>query len=49
MLIEQQAKDSTGWEKTVSQMQKWGVPVEGAERDTLMAYLLSHFGPKIRR
>ena len=45
MLIAQQHKDSTGWEKTVSLMQKWGAPVQAAERDTLMTYLLGSFGP----
>ena len=45
MLITQQHKDSTGWEKTVSLMQKWGAPVEGAARDSLMTYLRGHFFP----
>jgi cytochrome c5 len=48
MLITQQAKDSTGWEKTIGLMEKWGSPVQGAEHDTLRTYLLAHFGPKVR-
>ena len=48
MLIMQQAKDSTGWEKTIGLMEKWGSPVQGAEHDTLRTYLLGHFGPKPR-
>jgi cytochrome c5 len=48
MLITQQAKDSTGWEKTLATMEKWGSPVQGAEHDTLRTYLLAHFGPKPR-
>lgn len=48
MLITQQAKDSTGWEKTIGLMEKWGSPVQGAEHDTLRTYLLEHFGPKVR-
>lgn len=44
MLVTQQGKDSTGWEKTLSLMEKWGAPVRGAEHDTLRSYLLVHFG-----
>ena len=44
MLITQQAKDSTGWEKTLTQMEKWGVTVTPEERDTLRAYLMRSFG-----
>src|SRR6267378_1856673 len=46
MLVVQQAKDSTGWEKTLATMEKWGAPVAGADHDSLRAYLLAHFGPK---
>jgi cytochrome c5 len=47
MLVTQQAKDSTGWEKTLTQMAAWGAPpVLPAERDTLREYLLKHFGPR---
>jgi len=46
MLITQQAKDSTGWEKTISQMEKWGVQLTAAEHDTLRWYLVGNFGPR---
>lgn len=44
-LVTQQAKDSTGWEKTLGQMEKWGVRLTPAEHDTLRGYLLARFGP----
>ena len=44
MLITQQHKDSTGWEKTVRQMEQWGAGAAPAERDTLLAYLRRNFG-----
>ena len=43
-LVSQQAKDSAGWEKTLSQMEKWGVQTTPAEHDTLRRYLQGHFG-----
>ena len=46
MLVTQQAKDSTGWEKTLALMEKWGAPATRAEHDTLRRYLLAHFGPR---
>jgi len=46
MLVTQQAKDSTGWEKTITLMEKCGAPVRGAEHDTLRSYLLVHFGAR---
>ena len=45
-LVTQQAKDSTGWEKTLGQMEKWGVQLSPAEHDTLRAYLTAKFGPR---
>jgi cytochrome c5 len=47
MLVTQQAKDSTGWEKSLATMEKWGAPVAAAEHDTLRGYLLAHFGPRM--
>jgi hypothetical protein len=44
MIITQQAKDSTGWEKTLTQMEKWGAVVALEERDTLRNYLVSLYG-----
>ena len=46
MLVTQQSKDSTAWEKTLTQMQKWGVTLTEAERDTLRGYLVAQFGPR---
>ncbi len=46
MLITQQAKDSTAWEKTLGQMQKWGVALTPAEHDTLRDYLVAKFANK---
>ena len=46
MLITQQAKDSTGWEKTLTQMEKWGAIVTPEERDTLRNYLVWLYGPR---
>ena len=46
MLVTQQTKDSTGWEKTLTLMQEWGAPVTPAERGTLRGYLLTNFGPR---
>jgi cytochrome c5 len=46
MLITQQAKDSTGWEKTLTQMETWGVATTPEERDSLRTYLLKSFGPR---
>ena len=49
MLVTQQHKDSTGWERTVQQMEAWGVKVSPAERESLMLYLRDHFGPVAKR
>ena len=46
MLVTQQAKDSTGWEKTITTMKNWGAPMSSSERDTLRSYLLMRFGPR---
>jgi cytochrome c5 len=48
MLITQQAKDSAGWERTLVQMEKWGVPLTPAEHDTVRNYFLSNFGARGR-
>jgi len=47
-LTTQQAKDSAGWEKTIGQMEKWGIKPTPAEHDTLRRYLLAHYGPRAR-
>jgi len=46
-LITQQAKDSTAWEKTLAQMEKWGVTATPEEHDTLRTYLVKCFGPRV--
>src|SRR5262245_57456892 len=46
MLVTQQAKDSTGWEKTIATMRKWGAPLTDAERDTLRGWLVVTQGPR---
>ena len=49
MLTTQQAKDSTAWEKTLTQMEKWGAPtLTPAERDTLRRWLVERWGPRAR-
>jgi cytochrome c5 len=42
-LVTQQAKDSTGWEKTLAQMEKWGAPVTPVEHPKLHGYLWQHY------
>lgn len=44
-LVTQQHKDSTGWEKSVRQMEAWGVKLKSADRESLLTYLRSQFGP----
>jgi cytochrome c5 len=44
-LVTQQHKDSTGWEKSVKQMETWGVKLKSADRESLLTYLRSRFGP----
>src|SRR5207247_1310323 len=40
MLITQQAKDSTGWEKTIALMEKWSAPLDSTSHRALHRYLL---------
>ena len=42
-LTTQQRKDSTGWEKSLRQMETWGVKLSPTERDTLLTYLRAKF------
>jgi len=46
MLITQQHKDSTGWEKTLALMEKWSAPLDSAGHRNLHAYLLRRYGPR---
>ena len=49
MLITQQAKDSTGWEKTLGLMEKWSAPLPASEHQMLHTYLLRHYGSRTPR
>ena len=42
-MITQQHKDTTGWNKTVTQMIAWGAPVAKDQQAQLVAYLAEHF------
>ena len=44
MLITQQRKDSTGWEKTVRQMEQWGARIVPSDHDLVVAYFVKNFG-----
>ena len=45
-MITQQHKDTTGWNKTVTQMIAWGAPVPTNQQGTLVAYLATHYPPR---
>jgi len=45
MLITQQHKDSTSWEKTVTLMEKWGARIVPEDHATVIQYLVTSFGP----
>jgi hypothetical protein len=45
-LIAQQHKDAAAWEKTIAQMEKWGVALTPAEHDSLKNYLARSLGPR---
>jgi cytochrome c5 len=47
-LVTQQAKDSAAWEKSLAQMESWGVKLGRDERETLHHYLVTRFGPRSR-
>ena len=42
-MIEQQHKDTTGWNKTVTQMVAWGAPLRKEQQPALVAYLAESF------
>lgn len=42
-MIEQQHKDTDGWNKTVTQMRAWGAPLSAAQQPVLVAYLAKQF------
>jgi cytochrome c5 len=45
-LITQQHKDSAGWARTIGTMKTWGTPLDSAETDTLLRWLISSYGPR---
>ena len=45
-MIEQQHKDSAGWNKNVTQMMAWGAPVRAADKPAILAYLAANFGAR---
>ena len=45
-MITQQHKDTTGWNKTVTQMVAWGAPVPKDQQTTLVSYLAAHYPPR---
>ena len=46
MLITQQRKDSTGWEKTVSQMEQWGARIMPTDHGMVVSYFVKNFGAR---
>jgi DMSO/TMAO reductase YedYZ molybdopterin-dependent catalytic subunit len=34
------------WEREIDKMTRWGAPVKAGDRDAIIEFLLSHFGPK---
>ena len=48
MLITQQAKDRAAWDRSIVQMQKWGAPLDSAQRDTLATWLARVYGARAR-
>lgn len=47
MMLEQQHKDSTAWNKTVTTMVSWGAPVPPAQQPVLVTYLAQHFAARV--
>lgn len=45
-MLEQQHKDTAGWNKTVTQMVAWGAPVPAGNRPVLVAYLAAHYAAR---
>ena len=42
-MIEQQHKDTAGWNKTVTQMRAWGAPLTATQTPVLVTYLAQQF------
>ena len=45
-IIEQQRLTPAGWTRTVEKMMRWGAAVSDAEKQPLIDYLASRFGPR---
>lgn len=45
-IIEQQKLSRTGWTRSVEKMMRWGATVSDTEKEPLIEYLSSRFGPK---
>ena len=45
-IIEQQRLTPTGWTRSVEKMMRWGAAVSDAEKQPLVDYLASRFGPR---
>lgn len=45
-IIEQQKLSKVGWTRSVEKMMRWGATVSDAEKEPLVEYLSSRYGPK---
>jgi hypothetical protein len=45
-IIEQQKLSRTGWTRSVEKMMRWGATVPDSDKEPLVSYLASRFGPK---
>ena len=45
-MIEQQRLTPTGWTRSVEKMMRWGAAVSDADKQPLVEYLASRFGPR---
>jgi cytochrome c5 len=45
-IIQQQRLTPTGWTRSVEKMMRWGAAVSDAEKQPLIDYLASRFGPR---
>ena len=45
-IIEQQRLSRTGWTRSVEKMMRWGATISDAEKEPLVDYLSSRYGPR---
>ncbi|MEP6782326.1 MAG: c-type cytochrome [Acidobacteriota bacterium] len=45
-IVEQQHLSKAAWTRSVEKMMRWGATVTGADKEPLVDYLASRFGPK---